>query len=90
MFVGLALRHHQAVERHRGVTQQLAVDRVAELLVAAPASSTDITDGDRSAESLEHDVLAACRTSPTGEMDGDLHVRLDQRGLAHLLLRRPP
>ena len=50
------------MERHRGVAEQLAVDRVAELLVAAPASCTDVGNGDAAAEGLQHDVLAACRT----------------------------
>jgi PucR family transcriptional regulator, purine catabolism regulatory protein len=35
-------------------------------------------------------VIAACRSEPAGESEGDLHARLEQRGVAHLLLRRPP
>ena len=35
-------------------------------------------------------VIAACRTEPASASDADLHVRLEQRGVAHLLLRRPP
>ena len=44
----------------------------------------------------EHDldseprVVAACRTETASASDTDLHVRLEQRGVAHLLLRRPP
>jgi PucR family transcriptional regulator, purine catabolism regulatory protein len=35
-------------------------------------------------------VIAACRTDFQSEVDEDLHVRLEQRGIAHLLLRRRP
>jgi PucR family transcriptional regulator, purine catabolism regulatory protein len=35
-------------------------------------------------------VIAACRIEPASGSDADLHGRLDQRGAAHLLLRRPP
>ncbi|MBV8990961.1 MAG: PucR family transcriptional regulator ligand-binding domain-containing protein [Solirubrobacterales bacterium] len=35
-------------------------------------------------------VIAACHTDAHNEVDDDLHVRLDQRGIPHLLLRRRP
>jgi PucR family transcriptional regulator, purine catabolism regulatory protein len=35
-------------------------------------------------------VVAACRTDPAREVDRDLHLRLGQRGIPHLLVRRPP
>jgi purine catabolism regulator len=35
-------------------------------------------------------VVAACRTDAAREVDRDLHIRLNQRGIPHLLLRRPP
>lgn len=35
-------------------------------------------------------LIAACRTDPARELDRDVHVRLGQRGVPHLLLRRPP
>jgi PucR family transcriptional regulator, purine catabolism regulatory protein len=35
-------------------------------------------------------LIAVCRTDPARESDRDLHVRLGQRRIPHLLVRRPP